>query len=222
MSKLATIIQQIIGLEGDLERARSEQAAANAALINDPANEDVRDAARRASRRVADLEGDVSLLRDAKAAVEAEERSEVNVQRRKLAVEQYGKLHHLARQRLIAAKAIDKALRQFADAMQGWKSINVEMSELAGAYTKNAIRDQARRLNVAFGIGADLLNAPTNAIACQLEEAMSGLNTSSTMALNFTRRHPHVSELVERDVEVSNETILFRLGTIETTKGESA
>jgi len=207
-SNLHALDQQIAELKADAVTAEQAHASASVELASNPGDEKTRMRARAASSRLADLNGELKMLLDARAYAEADSRSEAAKARRQQAAEYLKQARHLAGTRNTAGEQVDQALAALKKALDEWQEANAELAPVVADFYRTAMPNSPRVSDLFFGIGRDLPGAALNALSCQLEEATHGLPSHGTLHFNFIRKKADEPELVARDAEISGARII--------------
>lgn len=218
-SQLATLHEQILTLQDELEIAERAHIQASSALASAPNDPDAFATARRAATRAADLRGDIKVLRDAKGHAEIEARSEKALARKRAAADALALSKKLAAKRIKAGEAIDAALVALKNAAQDWVAVNGEMGDAVIQFYRDAMPNNPRRNEHLFGVSADLVNIASNAIACQVEEAVRGINVHGSFAFNFQRASPLAPERVAADAKRWGDKLLSRMDGVANAEG---
>lgn len=207
MSTLNELNQRLEELEIDIERAEQANAAASLALASAPHDDSAIRKARAASLHLADLRGDVQLLRDARSHAEEAKRNDENQARKREAVAQKQKVGQLAVQRMKSAVAVDKAFAALNEAMREWVDVNAEMRTRAVSFYRLTRGSFAHAQPYIEGLGS-MSEVIGNALADNVDWAIRGLNLSRNLSLNFVRYSPDSPGSIARSAEESSARVL--------------
>ncbi|WP_301101091.1 hypothetical protein [Propionivibrio sp.] len=220
-SKLATLAAQIAELETDLELAQAAHRAASINLAGNAADGEALKHVRGTEIRIVDINGDLKLLRDARAFAEEQDQSAAAQLRKAGAVGKLRATEVLIAKRPVAAAKVDRALVVLKDAVQEWVDLNQEVKGAAISFYRDARPASLTTFDLysQSGASSDLFRCALNAIASQVEEAMRPCEPRSVMAFNFVRYSPDSPELVVKDSKRIGERLIAHMNSVAAAEG---
>lgn len=209
MNKVSNLGAELADLEAQLEAAQEKYRVANLAIAKDAGNAEARTTARGAAQVIADIEGDIQLLNDARAAALAEDRSDRSIARKREAAAHFAAAEKLIESRNKVASELDAALFALHSASKDWAEVNDELGQrLRGGFAftlegaSESVLFQYRSL--VSGLGSYGING----YLMQLDMALRAAGIPRNMAELNCIGNPDVRESIAHDIQKQNKTIL--------------